>query len=96
MYGNIKGSDLHGLIGKINIIDVRKNYFFNLGHIPTSINIPSSYLLMYPNRYLNKDKEYYIYCSQGIESVKVCSNLSNLGYKVVNVLGGYQDYTSNF
>ena len=27
MYKNIRGADLKGLIGRINIIDIRKNYF---------------------------------------------------------------------
>lgn len=92
MYKNIRACDLKGLIGKVNLIDIRKNYLHNLGSIPSSINVPSSFLLMYPEKYLEKDKEYYIYCSGGMESPKVCSELSNKGYNVVNVLGGYNDY----
>lgn len=92
MYKNIRACDLKGLIGKVNIIDIRKNYLFNLGNIPSSINIPSSFLLINPEKYLTKDKEYYIYCSSGIKSPKVCSELANMGYNVVNVLGGYNDY----
>ncbi len=92
MYKNIRACDLKGLIGKVNIIDIRKNYLYNLGAIPSSKNVPSSFLLMYPEKYLEKDKEYYIYCSGGMESPKVCSELFNKGYNVVNVLGGYNDY----
>ena len=95
MYNNIKASELKGMIGRINLIDIRKNYLYNLGSIPSSKNIPSSFLLMDPSKYLNKDKEYYIYCTQGMESAKVCSNLKKQGYNVVNVLGGYHDYISN-
>ena len=45
--------------------------------------------------YLDKDKEYYIYCTQGIESSSVCQKLRKKGYNVINVLGGYHDYISN-
>lgn len=92
MYKSIKGSDLKGMIGKVNIIDIRKNFLFNLGSIPSSKNIPYSFLLSDPNKYLNKEEEYYIYCTQGMESIKVCEELSKKGFKVVNVLGGYHDY----
>lgn len=92
MFKNIRASELKGMIGRVNIIDIRKKYLHNLGSIPSSINIPSSFLLIDPDKYLKKDKEYYLYCTQGMESVGVCEKLSKKGYKVVNVLGGYHDY----
>ena len=95
MFNNIRASELKGLIGKVNIIDIRKNFMYNLGNIPSSKNIPKDYLLSFPDKYLDKNKMYYIYCTQGIESVRVCDKLSSLGYKVTNVLGGYHDYMSN-
>ena len=95
MYKNIGTNELKGMIGRINIIDIRKNYLFNMGSIPSSVNIPSSFLLIDPEKYLDKNKEYYIYCTSGMESPKVCSELSSKGYKVINVLGGYHDYISS-
>lgn len=92
MYKSIRASELKGMIGKVNIIDIRKNFLFNLGSIPSSKNIPMNFLLSDPTKYLFKDTEYYIYCTQGLESVKVCSKLSKNGFSVVNVLGGYHDY----
>lgn len=92
MYKSIRGSQLKGMIGRVNIIDIRKSYLFNLGNIPTSKNIPYNFLISMPDKYLNKEDEYYIYCTQGLESVKVCDKLSKQGYKVINVLGGYHDY----
>ena len=92
MFNNIRASELKGLIGKVNIIDIRKNFMYNLGSIPTSRNIPKEFLLMDPSKYLDKDTNYYICCTQGMESVKVCESLSKMGYKVTNVLGGYHDY----
>lgn len=95
MYSSIKTNELKGMIGRVNIIDIRKNYLYNLGSIPSSINIPSNFLVMDPGKYLDKNKEYYIYCSQGLESPSVCNKLSRMGYKVVNVLGGYHDYITS-
>lgn len=95
MFNNIRASELKGLIGKVKIIDIRKSFMYNLGNIPSSRNIPKDFLLSFPDKYLNKNEMYYIYCTQGIESVKVCNQLSSLGYKVTNVLGGYHDYMSN-
>lgn len=94
MYRSIKTSDLKGMIGKVNIIDIRTSYLYKLGSIPSSKNIPNAYLLIEPDKYLNKDDEYYIYCEFGMESVKTCAILTKKGYNVVNVLGGYHDYIS--
>jgi len=44
--------------------------------------------------YLDKGQTYYLYCSFGMQSAKACATLTNMGYKVVNVLGGYHDYVS--
>lgn len=95
MYKSIRGRELKGIIGRVKIIDIRKNFLYKLGSVPTSKNIPMEFLLDYPERFLNKDEEYYIYCTQGVESLKVCEFLSQKGYKVVNVIGGYHDYLIN-
>ena len=60
MYNSIKASELKGMIGRINIIDIRKSFLYNLGSIPSSKNIPSSFLLIDPSKYLDKDKEYIV------------------------------------
>ena len=51
MYSSITASDIKGMIGKINIIDIRESYLYRLGSIPTSKNIPLSYLDMSPEKY---------------------------------------------
>ena len=51
MFNNIRASELKGLIGKVNIIDIRKNFMYNLGSIPTSRNVPKEYLLTFPDKY---------------------------------------------
>ena len=95
MYKSIRTDELKGMIGRVNIIDIRNSYLYNFGNIPSSINIPSNYLMMDPDRYLKKNEKYYIYCTQGMTSAKVCNDLSNMGYNVVNILGGYHDYISH-
>lgn len=95
MYKNIRASELKGMLGRANIIDIRPNYLYNMGSIPGSKNIPSNYLTMFPDKYLSKDEEYYIYCSGGMNSPRICAHLTSKGYKVVNVLGGYNDYITS-
>ena len=92
MYSSINASDIKGLIGRINIIDIRDSYLYKLSNIPTSKNVPNNFLLANPEKYLNKDKTYYIYCSVGYKSAPTCTKLANMGYKVINVLGGYNNY----
>ncbi len=95
MYNNIYSKDIKGLIGTINIIDIRENYIYRLGYIPTAKNIPMNFLLLNPNTYLDKSKKYYIYCDYGVSSKKVCDVLSKEGYNVINLIGGYKDYINN-
>lgn len=73
---------------KTNIIDIRSNYEYNLGHIPTAINIDKKLL----HNYLDKEKTYYIYCQSGITSSNIVNKLNDEGYKTVNILGGYHNY----
>ena len=74
----------------INIIDIRSVEKFNDNHIPNSKNIPMQLLLSNPLKYLNYNDIYYIYCQKGINSINVCSRLILRGFKVVNVIGGYE------
>ncbi len=80
-------------IDKLDIIDIRENYLYNLGKIPNAINIPMNFLIMNPKNYLDKDKTYYIYCSKGLTSKMVCVDLINKGYDVINIIDGYNGYT---
>ena len=85
---------LKKLIPKVKIIDIRDNYQYNLGNIPTSKNVPKNFLLTNPNLYLNFEDTYYIYCEYGNTSSKTCNTLRKKGYKTINVLGGYNEYKS--
>ena len=75
-----------------NLIDIRDKYKYSIGNIPGSINIPSNYILMNHNKYLDKNKTYYLYCDNGNKSKLISDELNSLGYKTVNILGGYNYY----
>lgn len=78
-----------------NIIDIRSTVKYSDNHIPGSINIPYDVLISNPSKYLNKQDTYYIYCQKGITS-KTCVNiLKALGYNVVGIYGGYEEYILN-
>ena len=79
-------------IANINLIDIRSVEKYNNNHIPNSINIPTEKLLANYTKYLDKNKKYFIYCQKGIQSKNVCKILSNAGYNVVNVIGGYEEW----
>ena len=92
MLNSIDVYKLSSLLGSINLIDIRSVEKYNTSHINTSINIPANILLNNPSKYLNKNETYYLYCQRGFSSSKVCKTLSLLGYKMINVLGGYESW----
>ena len=94
MFQNISVSELKNLVN-INIIDIRSVEKYNNGYIMNAINIPSDRLLINTDKYLDRNKKYYIYCQKGIQSRKICSILSVKRYNVVNVLGGYEAWVMN-
>ena len=94
MISNINISELLNL-NNINIIDIRSIEKYNDNHIPNAINIPQEKLLLNPNKYLNKETRYYIYCQKGMSSYNICKILTSIGYKVTNINGGYESYIMN-
>ena len=79
-------------LSNVNIIDIRNNYYYNLGHINGAINIPYYNLLNNHNYYLNKYSIYYLYCDTGEQSSEIVDRLNRFGYNTVNIFGGYQEY----
>ena len=73
-----------------NIIDVRSVESYNNNHIEGAKNIDFNNLLISPEKYLSKLNTYYIYCQKGKKSAKLCDILDNMGYKVINISGGYE------
>jgi len=81
---------VYNLKDKDNIIDLRSEQSYNNNHIKNAINIPFEKLIIDPSKYLNKEIMYYLYCRCGYTSRNACKILSNLGYKVTNIIGGYE------
>lgn len=74
----------------INIIDIRTRESYNNKHIKDAVNLMVNELIVNPEKYLNRDQTYYIYCQHGNTSKKLCQILNNRGYKAVNIIGGYE------
>lgn len=77
---------------EINLIDIRDNYTYLNGTIKNAKNIPANYLITRPMDYLDNKEKYYIFCNYGTNSRRLCSYLSEKGYHVVNIIGGYHSY----
>lgn len=93
MYDAIDIKEIDSINIDNNLIDIRDKYEYLLSHIRGAINIPYTYLLMMPDNYLDKNKRYYIYCDSGNRSRKLCESLNELGYKIVDLIGGYKNYS---
>lgn len=85
---------LQELIHKNNpiIIDIRNENEFLMGTIPSSKNIPAIKLEISPEKYLNKNETYYIFCNNGKTSKVLTEKLNIQGYRTVNIIGGYFNY----
>lgn len=89
---SISIKELLKIINNITIIDIRSIEKYNDNHMPGAINIPYTYLISNPEKYLNFKTDYYIYCKEGIQSTKVCNYLRKRGYKAINIIGGYESW----
>lgn len=78
-----------------NIIDIRSVENYNNNHMPGARNIPYNKLLLEPNKYLNKNEKYYIYCRYGKTSQGLCRILRNQGFDVYSITGGYESWMLN-
>ena len=78
-----------------NVIDIRSVEKFNDNHIPGAVHINASQLLNYPEKYLNPNLVYYIYCQKGTSSRTLVQVLRVKGYNVFNIFGGYEAWILN-
>ncbi|MDF2541464.1 MAG: NAD(FAD)-dependent dehydrogenase [Herbinix sp.] len=75
------------------LLDVRSEEEFLNGHISGAINIPVDGLRDKLSE-LSKDKVIVEYCQVGLRGYVADRILSQSGYRVYNVTGGYKSYTS--
>ena len=80
---SINLSDYRPYMGQI--IDVREKAEYIKKHIEGSINIPYNELIFNHNKYLDKNKKYFLICSGGIKSKRATNILTVYGYDVVNI-----------
>ena len=72
------------------VIDARAADTYNFEHIPSAINIPHKLINEESTKTLDKNKQYVTYCD-GIgcnASTKGALNMSKLGFKTKELLGG--------
>lgn len=74
------------------LVDVRgEGEVVNSGMLPNAINIPLDQLRQ-SLTHLPQDKEILVYCQVGLRGHVASRLLTNLGYKVRNLSGGYKTY----
>lgn len=75
------------------LVDVRTEIEYNNGHLEGAINIPVDELRSRLSE-LDKDKEIIEYCQVGLRGYIAARILSQYGYKVKNITGGYKSISS--
>ncbi len=81
---SIKESEYYKGLGIL--IDVRDSESYKEGHHPDSINIYYDKLLLNHQKYLDKNKKYFLICDKGHKSKKAVRILSFYGYDVTYVI----------
>ena len=72
-----------------SLIDIREPYLFARGHIKQAVNIPLGSLRRLYDKYLDKNKTYYLICETGFNSKRMANILNEKGYKVYSIKNGY-------
>lgn len=76
------------------IVDVRKSDRFRCGHIPMAVNLPLSQIekrqVTFP-----KNRTLIVYCDTGGTSIQAACLLDDMGYKVINCIGGLENYNTS-
>lgn len=88
----IRMNDIDPLVGKVELIDIREPYEYQAGTLKTAKNVPMNELMANPDKYMKKDKTYYLFCLSGSRSQFACRKLSIAGFDVINMLGGMAVY----
>ena len=76
----------------IIVVDTRQSFGYENEHIPMSINLPHKEMNSDITKHLDKEKTYICYCD-GIgcnASTKGALNMSKLGFKVKELIGGIE------
>ena len=72
------------------LIDLRSKEMFNFGTIKNAVNIPMDNISgLYD---LPKEKKIYLFCQVGDYSEEIAELLSDAGFDVCDLTGGYREY----
>lgn len=79
---------------KVQLVDVRTPAEYSEGHIENALNIdvkhPDFFSQASPQ--LSRKSKVYVYCRSGRRSMDAARQLSERGYKVVNLSGGIMEW----
>lgn len=100
--GNAIVNEIDGLVENITfeeldkiekpyILDVRTLTEYEAEHLDDVVHIPLNKLRENINL-LDKEKEIYVHCHTGLRSYIACRILTQYGFKVKNIIGGYYFY----
>lgn len=100
--GNVIENEINGLVKNIfwedventdtpYVLDARTKGEYESGHFSEAINIPVDELRENIDK-LDKNKEILVYCKTGVRSYIACRVLIQNGFKVKNIMGGYNLY----
>ena len=92
MLSSISIPELLKIIDKVTVVDIRSIENYNNNHIPGAIHMPMEKLILEPAQYLKKDQVYYMYCQKGTKSLRLGQVLAKQGYKIVSIIGGYEEW----
>ncbi|MDR0267784.1 MAG: FAD-dependent oxidoreductase [Paenibacillus sp.] len=87
---DLDGRDLENTI----LVDVRTEIEHGNGHIEGSINIPVDHLRARLEE-LDPNKEIWVYCQVGLRGYTASRILTQKGFNVKNLTGGYKTYQMN-
>lgn len=76
------------------LLDVRTPEEFAAGHLENAMNIDwyDADFAVQVSR-LSKDNTIYVYCQKGGRSAKAAAVIDSLGYRVIDLTGGYGELT---
>lgn len=81
----------------VTLVDVRTAEEYAEGHIPDALNIDvlQDDFTQKATARLPKERRVAVYCRSGKRSLKAAALLVKAGYKVVNLKGGWLEWTAN-
>lgn len=88
----VHAEDVAGLHGVWQFLDVRTRAEFEHGHLPAAVNIPLNELRENVKS-LDKNRNVLVYCQVGFRGYLAYRMLTQFGFSVANLDGGYKTYT---